>query len=82
MIGDQVRRWVVNVAMEEDDPLVFGPYTERKARALCEGFVEQIERGAFEDYGWMHATAYPIKNPQSVTAMLAVFGERPKRASS
>jgi len=80
MIGDQVRRWVVSVSLEEDNPAVFGPYTERKARALVEGFNEQIERGTFEGYGWLHATTYPIQNPQSVTALVGEFGEKPKRA--
>lgn len=80
MIGQNVRRWIVNVAQEEDDPLVFGPYTERKARELSEAFNEQIERGVFEGEGWTYSTAMPIRNPQSVSAMLSEFGKTPKRA--
>lgn len=79
MIGENVRRWTVSISMEETDPLVFGPYTQRKARELADGFNEQIERGVFEDEGWIHASATPIRNPQSVTAMLAEFGKTPKR---
>lgn len=80
MIGANVRSWVVNIAQDDDDALYFGPYTRRKARELADAFNVQIERGVFEGEGWIHAGAMPIRNPQSVTAMLAEFSKTPVRS--
>lgn len=70
-----VRKWLVGISQEDSDPHHFGPYTERKARELAEGFNARIEAGVFEDEGWIHAGAFPIRNPQSVKAMLAEYGK-------
>lgn len=75
MTGKLVRRWVVSIKTENDDPLIFGPYTERKARELSDGFVEKIEAGVFEGEGWLHSTATPIRNPQTVNQILHEFGK-------
>lgn len=82
MIGDQVRKYVVSISSENDDPLIFGPYTKRKAHELSAAFNEQIERGVFEGEGWIHSGAYPIRNPQTVRAMLIDFGKMPARAGA
>lgn len=77
-----VREWVVTVSHELGDPLVFGPYTKRKARELRDGFNEQIERGAFEGEGWLFATVRRISNPMNVSAMLKGFGKKPVKAAA
>lgn len=77
LTGENVRAFVVNVSMEDDDPLIFGPYTRRKAFELADKFNEKIEAGAFDDraFGWIHATAMRIDNPASVRGMLREFGK-------
>lgn len=76
MIGENVRAFVVNVAMEDDDPLIFGPYTLRKASELADKFNERVDAGDFEEsHGWIHATAKRIDNPQSLRGMLREFGK-------
>lgn len=81
-IGQNVRRWIVSVSQEDTDPYAFGPYTERKARELADAFNEQIECGLFDGEGWIHAGAYPIRNPQSITRLLAEYGKTPLRKSA
>jgi hypothetical protein len=77
MIGDQVRCYIVSVSMEDDDPIVFGPYTKRKAHELADTFNARVEAGLFTDreFGWIHAGAQRIDNPQSVKGMLHEFGK-------
>lgn len=65
------RNWIVSVAMEEADNLVFGPYTRDRAETLTARFNELVTT---ESYGsWIYATCYPIKN-HGIRAMLAEFG--------
>jgi len=72
MIGHNVRNYVVAVNTENDDPLVFGPYTQRKARELEKQFNDRIDK---DQHGWINASAYPIQNPQTVKQMLREFGQ-------
>ena len=66
------RNWVVSIAQEEDDPLLFGPYVEQRAKALAERFNEVWgQRAAGDD--WAHAGAYPLDNP-GIRGILAEFG--------
>lgn len=78
MVGQNVRCYTLNIANETDDPMIFGPYTERRARALAEQFNNQIEAGTFEGEGWMHATAMRIWNPTKIRDVLAEFGKEPR----
>jgi hypothetical protein len=72
MIGQNVRCYVLNISTDEDDPLIYGPYTERKARSLASQFNEKIDPSNF---GFIHATALRISNPQSISQVLVDFGQ-------
>lgn len=72
MIGQQVRCYVLNVATDTDDPMIFGPYTRRKAEKLAEEFNKRIDQ---EDFGWIYATAQRISNPQNIRQILREFGQ-------
>ena len=53
MIGQNVRCFVVNISTDEDDPMIFGPYTRRKAEELAAKFNERIDK---DNFGWIYAT--------------------------
>lgn len=65
------RNWVVNIAQEDADPMIFGPYVEHRARELAEAFNGRIDS---DQTGWIHATAHPIQNP-GIREMLAEYGQ-------
>lgn len=70
-------RWIVSVSSENDDPLVFGPYSRKKAEELAEKFNASVEaRSEDESLGaWMWATAYPITSA-GITEIREAFGLR------
>lgn len=72
MSGENVRCYVVSVSTDLDNPLIFGPYTRRKAKHLAEAFNASINE---DDFGWIHATAMRIANPPSVRQLLHEFGQ-------
>lgn len=74
MTGERVRCFVLHVSMSDDDPMIFGPYTERKARELADAFNARIEDGDFATFEWIHATAKRIANPARLRDVLREFG--------
>ncbi len=71
MLHPNVRNYTVSVSSEDEDPFIFGPYTERRARELADLFNQRIDR---EQHGWIHATALRIANP-GIRDMLREFGQ-------
>lgn len=66
------RNWIVSVASEDADDLIFGPYTRSRAEALSDRFNELVTT---ESYGsWVHATCYPIR-PLRIRELVAEFGQ-------
>lgn len=74
----QRSNWVVSISSETEDPLIFGPYTETRARELAEKIEARIQRDQEEnevsydeetetysggDSGYIAANAYPLDNP-------------------
>jgi hypothetical protein len=56
-------RWIVSVSSEHDNPLIFGPYSKKRAEAIAESVQRSCEKAMdAEEIGWMHAGCYPIRN--------------------
>lgn len=73
-------RWIVSVSSENDNPMIFGPYSEATAERVASKVNEAIDsRSPDETEGaFLYATAYPIR-PETVTAILHEFGLRRPR---
>lgn len=66
------RNWVVAISTDDNEPHIFGPYTEPTARRLAAEFNDRVN---MDEYGWILASAWPIQNPRSVRPMLREFGQ-------
>lgn len=58
--------WLVDVSYEDDDSVVFGPYTQRQAERFAARLVKEAD-SLTDEYGKnhhphdvRHATAYPV----------------------
>jgi hypothetical protein len=66
-------KWIISVSMEHDNPMIFGPYSEKRARAISESVQRSLDKHA-EEIGWMTAGCYPIRNsgPDGIRERLGV----------
>lgn len=64
--------WVVDIATDDNDPYICGPYTQAKAEELAAKFNDRIDSSQF---GYIYATAHPIPKLSGITALLAEFGQ-------
>ena len=71
------RNWIVSVALEDDDDLIFGPYVEHRARQVVSAINLRNERRADDETlgDFLYATAYPIENLGPRAAADYFFGE-------
>lgn len=70
-----LRNWVVSTNTELNDPLIFGPYSERRARQIAMAINRHAARRTADEQenDWLHATAYPLRNPGPRDAVRAIF---------
>lgn len=69
-MSERSRDHVVSVTVGgTDEPLIFGPYTRRRAEELAAKFNERVDHSAF---GYVNAVASRINNP-GIEGMLAQF---------
>lgn len=59
------RNWIVSVSTEHDDPLIFGPYVQRRAEQIAAAVNAKAERRTQDEAlgDFIYATAVPIDNP-------------------
>lgn len=72
-------KWIVSITSEHDDPLIAGPYSEKKAKEIVEKFNATIDSLTDEDRlgNFLYAGCYPI-SPKTITELRREF-DLPKR---
>lgn len=57
--------WVVSISIEDDNPSVYGPYSERRAKQIKESFNRREDKRSDDERAgnFLYASAYPLINP-------------------